>query len=229
MSRRRRPRSKFERVITAPVAHVPEEGRMPREPVYTARRPGRPSLLTPQVEEKYMMALRAGNYPDVAAQMCGLSPKTVERWLARGRGRDKNRPPAPEYIRFARMVDEAVAAAEVVVVGNVFNMSRSKPEAAKFFLRNRHPERWLRDRGYDGDDLPPAPAPAAGPVIEHTSTNVVVVPLEAFPEVTRQLLEQKRERRTERIASSRDPEPYDEAPPIAHDSRLSRAGLRDEA
>lgn len=46
---------------------------------------GRPSKLTPDVQERIVNALNAGNYLEVAAGYAGISPSTLHNWIARGK------------------------------------------------------------------------------------------------------------------------------------------------
>ena len=47
-------------------------------------RGGRPSKLTPEVQEKIVTAIRAGNYAQVAAVYAGIGERTFYRWMERG-------------------------------------------------------------------------------------------------------------------------------------------------
>ena len=44
----------------------------------------RPSKLTPELMERIVRAVRAGNYPKVAARAAGISPTTYYRWMSEG-------------------------------------------------------------------------------------------------------------------------------------------------
>ena len=44
----------------------------------------RPTKLTVEVRDRIVAAIRAGNYPEAAAQAAGISPSTFYRWLGRG-------------------------------------------------------------------------------------------------------------------------------------------------
>jgi len=50
-----------------------------------APRPGRRPLLTPEVQNKIVAALNAGNYLETAAAHAGVTVGAVHSWLARGR------------------------------------------------------------------------------------------------------------------------------------------------
>ena len=70
------------------------------------RRVGRPSKLTPEVRQKVLTALKAGNFREVAAGYAGIAPVTLDTAIA-----DGNRAAlAAEPLR----VDEALAELEKV-------------------------------------------------------------------------------------------------------------------
>lgn len=46
---------------------------------------GRPSKLTPEIEERILEVIRAGNYREAAAQAAGIAPETLSRWMGRER------------------------------------------------------------------------------------------------------------------------------------------------
>jgi hypothetical protein len=82
-----------------------------------ARRPrrGRPTKLTPEVHEKIVNAVRAGNYLEIAAEFAGVHRTTVFRWL-----KDAEADDAPRALtQFRDAISRARAEAEVRVVGAV--------------------------------------------------------------------------------------------------------------
>jgi hypothetical protein len=179
--------------LTVPATPPTPTGAPLRQPTFIPgqnRHPGRPSKLTPVVETKLMTALRAGQTIRGAARYAGLSPDTVERWIARGRGRDVNFPPKPEYIRLARLVDENQAHAALLVTGNLVARSRVDTRAAEVWLRGpANPERaeWL------DDELPPPPPTGDTNVsIDAREQTVIVIPAGEVPDTVRALLARKR-------------------------------------
>jgi hypothetical protein len=101
----------------------------------------RPTKLSPELSERVVRALRAGNFPAVAARHAGIHPATYHRWLERGRpGED----PADEpYRRFRQDVERALAEAEAVLVGFLLKAANDgNHQAARLLLERRWPERW---------------------------------------------------------------------------------------
>ena len=80
----------------------------------------------------FLMAIRVGNYREVAARYAGISPATLYRWLKRTE---------PEYVAFRRVLDMVEAEVEVMVTTNLFLLSRTSTSAALAWLRTRYPKR----------------------------------------------------------------------------------------
>lgn len=100
---------------------------------------GRPTKLTPEVHKRIVDMVRAGNYPEVAAQAAGIPPRTYYDWMARG---DEGREP---YSQFSQGVKEAQAAAESHAVTTIRKAAMDGTwQAAAWFLERSKPERWRR-------------------------------------------------------------------------------------
>lgn len=165
-----------------------------------------------------MTALRAGASLIDASRYCGLNPATVEKWLQRGRGVDRDRPATPEYQRFARLVDENRAAVRVYVVSNVVKLSAKDPRAAEIWLKRYGGSEW-RDDG-------PVPLPSGQTTVidnREQQMNVLVLDAEELPEVVRGILAAKRASRTDVPISDDIDEPHD-GPSGTRDSGLREDG-----
>jgi hypothetical protein len=114
---------------------------------------GRPSKL-PVAEERILEGVRAGCYPEQAAQEAGVSPSALYAWKARGE-KESDGP----YHRFLLRLRQAEAEAEL----NAVKIVRSAIEdgdwrAALALLERRFPDRWRRQQtsqlvGPDGGPL----------------------------------------------------------------------------
>jgi Transposase len=99
----------------------------------------RPTKFSPEVAERIITAIRAGNYAERAARSAGISPATYYRWMKAGeraRGGAKR--------DFYEAVRSAEAEAEVYAVAII---RRAMPEdwrAAAHYLERRYPQRWRR-------------------------------------------------------------------------------------
>jgi hypothetical protein len=190
---------KGRRADRIPIAALPRPGQdvMVRDPVFAQRRPGRPSLAPEEVLQRFLTAIRAGNLRKDAAAYAGLSEGTVKNWMMRGlghnRGTNADRPPTPEYVRFARMVIEAEAAAKVLVTSNLVARSRVDTNAALAWLRTRYPEDWPTE------PVAPEPAAAVPVVIDASDRRQQVVMLDATEsaDLIAQILAQRRASRAE--------------------------------
>jgi hypothetical protein len=73
------------------------------------------ALLTPALQERIVAALRAGGFPQVAAQAWGISPRTFRRWMRRGEALS-----IEPYRSFAAAVREAIAQARLRAEMDIF-------------------------------------------------------------------------------------------------------------
>ncbi|MEV4182232.1 helix-turn-helix domain-containing protein [Streptosporangium canum] len=77
---------------------------------------GRPTKLTPQVQADLLAALQAGHSIASAAEMAGISERTVHTWRERGQADD-----APEeFAQFAQALTRARAKARDILVAAAF-------------------------------------------------------------------------------------------------------------
>jgi hypothetical protein len=110
---------------------------------------GRPSKLNPEASGRFLQALSAGAYPEIAARFAGWSPRTYYR-VMKGR--------SPAHREFQADVERTLNELELRVAGTLLKAAFVDPRWAMEFLERRFPERWRR-----GADLPAASMdPAAG-------------------------------------------------------------------
>ena len=100
---------------------------------------GRPSKLSPEIQERICSALRDGNYESAAAAAGGVGSSTFHRWLERGCAA-KSGP----YREFWVAVTRARDAAELSLVSMWVAAMPSDWRAIAEFLARRYPERWGR-------------------------------------------------------------------------------------
>jgi hypothetical protein len=99
----------------------------------------RPTKLSKQVREEICRAIRAGNYPAVAARAAGISESTFYRWMEQGRSEAKG-----PHRAFYDAVKEAEAESEVHAVAILRKEMKGDWRAAVALLERRHSERWRR-------------------------------------------------------------------------------------
>ena len=112
----------------------------------TSRKPktrmGRRTKLNPEVQEKIVSAIRAGNYAMIAAEYAGICEGTFYGWLKRGREEGQG-----IYFEFLKAVKEAEREAEVRAVAHVQKHMTGNWTAAMTYLERKFPQRWgRRDR-----------------------------------------------------------------------------------
>ncbi|MCG8455704.1 MAG: hypothetical protein MI919_05440 [Holophagales bacterium] len=100
---------------------------------------GRPSSLTPEVHDKLVAAIRAGNYARVAADFAGISESTFYRWLRKGQAEESG-----DFHELWIAVKKAESESEVRAVANVQRHMQDDWRAAMAFLSRRYPDRWGR-------------------------------------------------------------------------------------
>jgi hypothetical protein len=99
---------------------------------------GRPSKLTPEIQERVVQALTLGNHRQDAAAYVGLHPRTLRRWLLRGL--DETEGP---YADFLRAVVEAEARAKITAMGCITKAARDGDwKAAAWWLQKKFPHQF---------------------------------------------------------------------------------------
>lgn len=99
---------------------------------------GRPTKLTPAVQNKIVTAISAGNYYEAACQYAGIDYATFRRWIEKGEdGKNKM------YSDFCEAVKQAEAQAEVRIVAQWQSQIPQNWQAARDFLARRYPKRWM--------------------------------------------------------------------------------------
>jgi transposase len=102
---------------------------------------GRPTKLTPEVQDKIVTALRAGNYQETAATYAGISVPTFYRWMEQGATPDAD----VIYREFREAVEKAKADAEVRDVALIDRAAADGNwQAAAWKLERKFPNRWGR-------------------------------------------------------------------------------------
>jgi hypothetical protein len=101
---------------------------------------GRQTKLTPEVQDRIVAALRAGNYQETAAAYAGISRTAFFDWLERGRNE-----PESIYAVFLDAVEKAKADAEVRDVALIDKAAHDGSwQAAAWKLERKFPQKWGR-------------------------------------------------------------------------------------
>jgi len=101
----------------------------------------RQKKLTPEVQDKIVSALRAGNYQETAARYAGIGETTFYRWMEMGEDEE-----AEEiYREFREAVEKAKADAEVRDVALIDKAAHDGSwQAAAWKLERKFPNKWGR-------------------------------------------------------------------------------------
>ncbi len=103
-----------------------------------AKKKGRRTKLTPEVQQKIVGAIAAGNYYEVACAIAGISHTTFYNWLEKGRQGKK------PYVDFLEAVKKAEAANEAKRLQTITKAAETDWKANAWYLERRYPERWGR-------------------------------------------------------------------------------------
>lgn len=102
---------------------------------------GRPTKLTEDVEAKLIEWIRAGNYIETAAALCGVSKGTVFGWLRRGQEQRRGR-----YRDFLNAVRGAQAQAESRMLLYIEKSAKKDWRAAAWRLEHMRPRRYAQSQ-----------------------------------------------------------------------------------
>ncbi len=119
-----------------------------KEPSEPARTPppeeprptGRPSKLTPELQERLVALIRAGNYVETAVLLVGLSKQTFYEWLRKGREQKRGK-----YAAFADAIERAAAEADERDLRRIDEAAdKGVWQAAAWRLERRRPDQFGR-------------------------------------------------------------------------------------
>ena len=114
----------------------------------------RPSKLTPEVAERIIAGIRAGNYAEPSARAAGISPATFYRWLKAGEEAKSG-----ACREFYEGVKQAEAQAEVEIVARLRKAVPEDWRAGLTILERRYSSRWGRRQAHEHS------GPGGGPVL----------------------------------------------------------------
>lgn len=101
---------------------------------------GRPTKLTPELQNQICAFLMAGNFVETVCDFVGISKETFYEWIRRGnRGWEKDIEGG--YVAFSDAVKKAVAQVEMATVHEL----RQGPmnwQSKAWWLERRHPDKW---------------------------------------------------------------------------------------
>lgn len=121
-------------------------------PAQRPRTTGRPTSLTPEVEDRIVTAIRGGSYIDDAASFAGVSDRTVYNWLARGKDalyQQESGQDIPDsehlYLQFLQSVQRARSEAVLRNLALIQTAAQNGSwQAAAWYLERTNPRKWGR-------------------------------------------------------------------------------------
>lgn len=123
---------------------------------------GRPTKLTPEIQEEICKVIRSGNYIETAAAYAGVHKSSIYEWMKRG-AREKDRlrknPKARMkkseaiYVDFSDAIEKALAHAEIRDVAIIGKAAETQWQAAAWRLERKFRDRWGRNDFKDSEKL----------------------------------------------------------------------------
>lgn len=99
---------------------------------------GRPTKLTPELQDKLCELLRVGIYADAACAIAGVAEPTFYEWLQRGESE-----PNSIYAKFAEAIKKATSEAEYAAL-RTLHEGENGWQAKAWFLERRFPRKYGR-------------------------------------------------------------------------------------
>lgn len=99
---------------------------------------GRVTILTQEVQDRMVEAIRLGNYAPTAAEYAGIATSTHYNWLKQG---EKGESP---YVEYLEAIKKAEADAEVRNVALIQEAAKKTWTAAAWYLERKHFDKWGR-------------------------------------------------------------------------------------
>jgi len=99
---------------------------------------GRPTKLTPELQEKFVAYVRAGNFIETVCAACGIHRDTYYGWMERAAAGEQ------PYSDFSDAVGIAEAQAELEAVEGILTHAAENWSAFSWYLERRHWKRWRK-------------------------------------------------------------------------------------
>lgn len=152
---------------------------------------GRPTKITPKIQETIVENLKAGNYIETAAAHAGIEKKTLYNWMKRAareqqrvddNPRAKIRKEEAPFVEFLHAVEKAQAFAEVRDVRLIAKAAEDHWQAAAWRLERKFPDKWGRK------DKVSADLQHSGEVVERHEEDISITHrIEEYEDVYKQL------------------------------------------
>lgn len=112
---------------------------------------GRPTKLTPELQEEIVRYLRLGNYVETVCAIVGINKSTFYDWLKQGARAKRS---TNKMAQFSNAVKAAMALGEAADLAVIQRASARSWQAAAWRLERRYPGRWGRKDVLGTVDIP---------------------------------------------------------------------------
>lgn len=122
---------------------------------------GRPTKLTPELQEELVHVIRAGNYVETACAFVGITKETFYAWLRRAAKERERLTKNPRarlrkseviYVEFSDAIKKAQGHSEIRDVMLIGKAAENQWQAAAWRLERKFPDRWGRNRSGRADE-----------------------------------------------------------------------------
>lgn len=107
---------------------------------------GRPTKITEELVKTITEYIKAGNYPEVAASLAGVSRATFYNWLKKGHEHKTG-----IHHDFLDSIKEAEDYAEAAAVERIRRSGKDNWTALAWWLERKHPQKWGRQQTIEID------------------------------------------------------------------------------
>ncbi len=102
---------------------------------------GRPTRLTPEMQDDIIKVLLIGEHRKTAASYVGISKDVISHWMTRGR-----REPESIYGDFRRSVIKAESFARINALAHIYAAGQKDPKNFMWWLEKKYPKDWGKAR-----------------------------------------------------------------------------------
>ncbi len=114
-----------------------------------APKPGRPTELTPAVQRDICTQIMTGQNFNTACELAGISVKTAESWMRRGKGTSE-RSQEEIYVGFVAAIKSAKVRAKAYHVTQIVSAGKKHWTASAWWLERNYPEEYGRHVKIEG-------------------------------------------------------------------------------
>lgn len=126
-----------------------------KAPKKAGRKPGRRTLLTARVRQRFIEAIQKGASYELAARAAGISERTFYNWKARAEAGERR------FVQFVQELTRAEAEGAEKLLDSIIKAAEAQGgdwRAAAWLLERRFPDVYAKRQPAEAPQLPKAPA-----------------------------------------------------------------------